>query len=559
MAKGSVWEIGVEDVVAAGLKAGEAVAFHEGLRRLVGEEPRDGAEAEVYWSAVIKELSVVFHEAPKSVLDTSENSKNGGAWFPGAVLNIAECCLLPMESQKRTDESVAILWRNEGSDDSSINYLSLKELRNQVIRVIKGTSCVVIVVPAHGNDVGVQLRSHDLSWKDFLSSAGSLLRHNYPPVYQSADSVTNILFSSGTTGEPKAIPWTQISPIRCAADSWAHIDIQAGDICCWPTNLGWVMGPIILYSCFLNGATLALYHGSPLGRDFGKFVQDASVTMLGTVPSLVKYWKSSKCMEELDWTKIRIFGSTGEASDIDDDLWLSSRASYRPIIECCGGTELASSYVQGSLLQPQAFAAFSTPSMSTGFIIFDEQGIPYPDDQPCVGEVGLFPIYMGSTDRLLNADHKKVYFDGMPTYKGMNLRRHGDIIQRTVGNYYIVHGRADDTMNLGGIKTSSVEIERVCNRADENVLETAAVTITSRTGGPEQLVVLVVPKNQSAKCDPEFLRTKFQKAIQNYLNPLFKVSFVKVVPEFPRTASNKLLRRVLRDQLKQEYLTYSRL
>ncbi|KAJ8499893.1 hypothetical protein OPV22_010445 [Ensete ventricosum] len=729
MAKGSVWEIGVEDVVAAGLKADEAVAFHEGLRRLVGEEPWEGVEAEVwrvvaesgllrpahphplhqlvyysvyatwdrsargpapywfpspinskhtnlwqlmerhgpkllgssyhdplmsfslfqkfsahhpeiYWSAVIKELSVVFHEAPKSVLDTSEKSKNGGAWFPGAVLNIAECCLLPMESQKRTDESVAILWKMEGSDDSPINYLSLKELRNQVMlvasaidkiftkgdaiaidmpmtctaviiylaiilagcvvvsiadsfaaneiakrmevakakgiftqdfvlrgdnkiplysRVIKGTSCVVIVVPAHGNDVGVQLRSHDLSWKDFLYSDGSLLsRSNYPPVYQSADSVTNILFSSGTTGEPKAIPWTHVSPIRCAADSWAHIDIQAGDICCWPTNLGWVMGPIILYSCFLNGATLALYHGSPLGRGFGKFVQDASVTMLGTVPSLVKYWKSSKCMEGLDWTKIRTFGSTGEASDIDDDLWLSSRASYRPIIECCGGTELASSYIQGSLLQPQAFAAFSTPSMSTGFVIFNEQGIPYPDDQPCVGEVGLFPIYMGSTDRLLNADHKKVYFDGMPTYKGMNLRRHGDIIQRTVGNYYIVHGRADDTMNLGGIKTSSVEIERVCNSADENVLETAAVTITSRTRGPEQLVVLVVPKNRSAKCDPEFLRTKFQKAIHNYLNPLFKVSFVKVVPEFPRTASNKLLRRVLRDQLKQEYLTYSR-
>lgn len=42
-----------------------------------------------------------------------------------------------------------------------------------------------------------------------------------------------------------------------------------------------------------------------------------------------------------------------------------------------------------------------------------------PDDQPCVGEVGLFPVWMGATDRLLNADHKKVYFDGMPTYKGM--------------------------------------------------------------------------------------------------------------------------------------------
>lgn len=92
--------------------------------------------------------------------------------------------------------------------------------------------------------------------------------------------MVHFLFLSTHTGEPKAIPWTQISPIRCAADSWAHIDIQAGDICCWPTNLGWVMGPIILYSCFLNGATLALYHGSPLGRGFGKFVQVMSAKRL---------------------------------------------------------------------------------------------------------------------------------------------------------------------------------------------------------------------------------------------------------------------------------------
>lgn len=70
-----------------------------------------------------------------------------------------------------------------------------------------------------------------------------------------------------------------------------------------------------------------------------------------------------------------------------------------------------------------------------------------------------------------------------------------------------------------------MEIERVCNRADENVLETAAVAIKSKTGGPEKLVVLVVLKNRSANCDPDTLRTKFQRAIQNNLNPLFKVEY----------------------------------
>lgn len=594
---------------------------------------------EVYWSMVLKELSVKFQREPKSILDSSDKSRKGGTWFQGAVLNIAECCLLPWPSQNRTDDSTAIVWRDEGLDDYPVNRMSLKELRSQVTtvanaldtmfrkgdriaidmpmtcnaviiylaiilggfvvvsiadsfapqeigtrmavskakaiftqdfiirggkkvplysRVMEGTSYKAIVIPATGGCLGVNLRNGDMSWKDFLSCAAGR-SSIYSPVYQSADALTNILFSSGTTGEPKAIPWTQLSPIRSTADAWAHLDVRPQDIGCWPTNLGWVMGPIILYSCFLSGAALALYHGSPLGRGFCKFVQDAGVNLLGTVPSLMKSWKAGNFTEGIDWTKIRVLATTGEASDIDDVLWLSSRASYKPIVECCGGTELASSYIQGSLLRPQAFGAFSGASMSTGFVILDEQGTPYPDDLPCAGEVGLFPLYFGATDWLLNADHNKAYFDGMPIYKGRQLRRHGDIIQRTVGGYYIVQGRADDTMNLGGIKTSSVEIERVCNRADEGLLETAAVSIKPAGGGPEQLAILAVLKDRSAPCDANLLKSKFQRAIQKNLNPLFKVSYVKVVPEFPRTASNKLLRRVLRDQLKQELLNRSKL
>lgn len=89
---------------------------------------------------MVKELSVMFHEAPKTILDTSDKSKDGGNWFPGAILNIAECCLLPMHFLKRTDDSVAIVWQNEGSDDSPVNHMSLKELRNQVMYVYFASS-----------------------------------------------------------------------------------------------------------------------------------------------------------------------------------------------------------------------------------------------------------------------------------------------------------------------------------------------------------------------------------------------------------------------------------
>lgn len=83
----------------------------------------------------MKELAVRFHEPPKAILDTSDKSKGGVTWFPGAVLNISECCLLPSHSPKRTDESMAIIWRDEGLDDSPVNCLSLKELRDQVMYV----------------------------------------------------------------------------------------------------------------------------------------------------------------------------------------------------------------------------------------------------------------------------------------------------------------------------------------------------------------------------------------------------------------------------------------
>ncbi|KAL3020451.1 hypothetical protein AAZX31_05G144900 [Glycine max] len=136
--------------------------------------------------------------------------------------------------------------------------------------------------------------------------------------------------------------------------------------------------------------------------------------------------------------------------------------------------------------------------------------------------------------------------------------RHGDIIKRTAGGRFIGQGRADDTMNLGGIKTSSVEIEHVCDRANKGILETAAISVSPANGGPEQLVIFAVLK-KGYNSNAETLKRKFSKAIQSNLNPLFKVSLVKIVPDFPRTASNKLLRRVLRDQMKRELSIQSRL
>ncbi|XP_059644423.1 probable acyl-activating enzyme 17, peroxisomal [Cornus florida] len=417
-------------------------------------------------------------------------------------------------------------------------------------RVVDAQSPTAVVIPSRRSNISIKLRDGDILWHNFLEKVKDFKEAEYIAVERPVEAFTNILFSSGTTGEPKAIPWTLATPLKAAADGWCHMDIRKGDIVAWPTNLGWMMGPWLLYASLLNGASMALYNGSPLGSGFAKFVQDAEVTMLGVIPSIVRAWKATNCTDNCDWSSIRCFGSTGEASNADEYLWLMGRAHYKPVIEYCGGTEIGGGFVSGSLLQAQSLAAFSTPAMGCSLFILGDDGIPIPPDVPGMGELALGPLIFGASSTLLNADHYNVYFKGMPVWNGKVLRRHGDVFERTSRGYYHAHGRADDTMNLGGIKVSSVEIERICNAVDENVLETAAIGVPPVGGGPERLVIAVVFKDSNdSSSDLNKLKMAFNLAVQKKLNPLFKVSHVVSVASLPRTATNKVMRRVLRQQL----------
>ncbi|KAE8655189.1 putative acyl-activating enzyme 18, peroxisomal [Hibiscus syriacus] len=423
------------------------------------------------------------------------------------------------------------------------HWLREKRRFDQAGRVVEAQAPMTIVIPATSSSFSIKLRDGDISWPDFLEELKISIE-------QPVEAFTNILFSSGTTGEPKAIPWTNATSFKAAADAWCHMDIRSGNIVAWPTNLGWMMGPWLVYASLLNEASMALYKGSPLSSGFAKFVQDAKVTMLGVVPSIVCTWKSTNCIAGSDWSSIRCFSSTGEASNANEYLWLMGRAYYKPVIEYCGGTEIGGGFVSGSFLRPQSLAAFSTPVMGCRLFILDDDGHPIPEDAPGMGELALSPLMFGSSSTLLNACHYDVYFKGMATWNGLVLRKHGDVFERTSRGYYRAHGRADDTMNIGGIKVSSVEIERICNAADSSVLETAAIGVPLAGGGPEQLVIAVVFKDpQNSKTDLHQLRISFNSAVQKNFNPLFKVSRVVAMSSLPRTASNKVMRRVLRKQL----------
>ena len=412
-------------------------------------------------------------------------------------------------------------------------------------KVIAANAPKAIIFSCEGGDAAVQTqREGDMTWDAFLSDTETFTAIPCHP-----DAHTNILFSSGTTGEPKAIPWTHTTPIKCAADAYLHHDIHANDVLAWYTNLGWMMGPWLIYASLINKATIALYDGVPTGRDFGVFVQNAKVSMLGVVPTLVRAWKNIDCMHGLDWQSIRAFSSTGECSNPEEMLYLMSLAGYKPVIEYCGGTEIGGGYVTGTRVQPAAPSTFTTPALGLDFLLYDDNGNPSDN-----GEVFIVPPSLGLSTSLLNADHNEVYFAGTPRPE---LRRHGDALERLADGYYRIHGRVDDTMNLSGIKVSSAEIEEVLNGVD-GIQETAAVAVSPKDGGPSQLVIYTVPvasesgkpTNVGGNSDSrQDIHDALQTALSQHLNPLFRIHDVVIVDALPRTASNKVMRRLLRQQL----------
>ncbi len=397
-------------------------------------------------------------------------------------------------------------------------------------KVVEAEGPLTIVIPRTEKTRGL-LREDDLTWEDFLSD-----RSTYDAVSCRPGDPTNILFSSGTTKDPKGIPWTHTTPIKAAADAYLHLDIRPSDVLAWPTSFGWMMGPWLTYGSLVNKATMTLYVGSTTTRAFGEFVARAGITVFGVVPKLVRSWKSDGVMEGLDWHQIRLFGSTAEPSTPEEMLYLMFLAGYRPIIEYCGGTEIGGGYITGTVVQPCAPSTFTTPALGLDFVILDD-GQPAPR-----GEVFLVPPSIGLSTELLNYDNDEEYYDGVP--RGLHrerLRRHGDQIERLAGGYYRHLGRIDDMININGVKTSSEEIRSVL--VNDLVYDSKPIAVDLDGSGQHRLVVYAVPRDARLLGSDELrirLRGEFQRSIKANLNPLLAhVEDVVLVSELPQAGPGK--------------------
>lgn len=564
-------------------------------------------DPEAYWQATLDALKLTFEQSPRTLRGTPDDVE-APRWFDGARLNVARACLdgsgqpalivgrgreqrsyTKSELRKRVQRAAAGLLRlgvNAGDAVAIAVPLGLEAVTAYLALLYVGAVVVCIaesyseqelsvrleithprwvvtavsvrragkVLPLYDKFVRVQapraivvldgaedvsLRPDDVVWESFFTHGSEPMPS--VPVATPMDAMNTVLFSSGTTGAPKAIPWTPACAIKAAADAKWHLDVRSGDRLMWPTSLGWMMGAWSIFAALLNDAALVIFDDAPTLRGLGELVCAAKVTHLGVVPSLVRAWRETRTMEGLDWGSLRLFASTGECSNPTDTLYLMWLGRFRPMIEYCGGTEVAGGYITSSLLAPCVPSCFTTAALGQAFTCLDESGAEASE-----GEAFLTVPSVGLSTSLLNRDHHAEYYAGTPR---PGLRRHGDLVSVVAPGYYRVLGRADDTMNLGGVKVSSAEIERAC--ADlPAVRELAAIAVAPPDGGPSVLVLCVATSDEAPNL--EKLLIQAQQRVRERVNPLFKVTNVVLVDALPRTASNKVMRRVLRSRYERK-------
>jgi len=564
---------------------------------------------EIFWEETLQNLNIHLNKKYTCILDTSKGVENA-EWLKNAKLNIVDSCF------QNKENATSILFQKEGEEIQKVSQKQLLNLTNKIANSLlnlglkkgdkiaiympmtieavaiylagikAGMPIVTIADSFTPNEIAIRLkitkpkviftqnvitragktlplfnkvveanapqavilkvseekikrRENDIYWDSFISENAE-----FESIIQTPEDIITILFSSGTTGEPKAIPWTHTTPIKGASDGYYHHNIQQNNVVCWPTNLGWMMGPWLVFATLINKATIALFYGAPMGEEFGAFVQNAKITMLGVIPSFVKYWKSSKCMEKYNWNTIKCFSSTGEVSNPSEMKYLMQLVNNKPVIEYCGGTEIGGGYVTSTVVQPNIASTFSTQALGGEFVLLDEN-----HHQSSKGEVFLIPPIMGLSSKLLNRNHFKVYYENTPSFEGKMLRRHGDQMEQLPNGYYKAQGRVDDAMNLGGIKVSSTQIEAVINTLNF-IKESAAIAVSPKGGGPSFLVIYYVEKIRNISNEERFNQAK--NSIRKELNPLFKVVDLIKIDILPRTASNKVMRRKLRDLYQQK-------
>jgi acetyl-CoA synthetase len=359
-----------------------------------------------------------------------------------------------------------------------------------------------------------------------------------------AEDVLMIIYTSGTTGKPKGAVHTHCGfPIKAAQDMAFGTDLHQGQRIYWMTDMGWMMGPWLVFGALLLGGTFVIYDGAPdfpASDRLWALVERHQINTLGISPTLVRALipHGVEPFQNHDLSSLRFFASTGEPWNPDPWMWLFENVGNRklPIINYSGGTEISGGIVMGNPILPLKPCAFAAPCPGIAADVFDEDGNSVRNK---VGELVIKGPWIGMTRGFWNDPqrYERTYWS-----RWENVWVHGDFAAIDEDNLWYILGRSDDTIKVAGKRLGPAEVESIVV-AHPDVVEAAAIGVPDPIKG-SQVVVFCVLNGESA--DYDTLRTELRKRIILSMGKPLAPKDILFVSDLPKTRNAKVMRRVIR-------------
>lgn len=371
----------------------------------------------------------------------------------------------------------------------------------------------------------------------FLGPEGSELSFERLPF----DHPLWILYSSGTTGLPKAIVHSQGGILlEHLKKMHLHLDAQAGDRIFWFTTTGWMMWNFLV-GVLLTKAEIVLFDGNPGYPSLERLwdlasAEQAGITTFGTSAAFI-----SSCMKEgiepaagRDLSALKAVGSTGSPLPPEAFGWIYEKLGADTwLFSTSGGTDVCTAFVGGVPTLPVHLGELQAPSLGAALESWDEAG------RPRIGEVGELVLtepmpsmptsFWGDED---GSRLREAYFEHYP-----GVWRHGDWIELTERGTAIISGRSDSTINRGGVRMGTSEIYRAVLAIPE---VTDALVVDLPREGEENLMPLFVVLREGAVLDDELI-ARIAKRVREDCSPRHVPNEVHAIEAVPRTLSGKLL------------------
>jgi len=380
----------------------------------------------------------------------------------------------------------------------------------------------------------------DVWWHDAVAAEAT----ECPALPVEADHPALIIYTSGTTGRPKGTVLTQGGFGIKNAHDWAYVfDVDADSRMFWVTDLGWLMGPMLITGTLLHGATVVLFEGTP---DYPKpdrlwaLSARHRVTHLGISPTAVRALMpyGPDWIAAHDLSSLRIIGSTGEPWNPEPYRWLFEHAGGRrvPILNYTGGTEISGGILACFPIAPIKPCSFAGPIPGMAAEVYGDGGAPVREE---VGELVVTRPWPGMTAGFWRDPDRYIetYWSRWP-----DVWVHGDWAYVDADEFWFIHGRSDDTLKIAGKRVGPAEVESVLV-GHPAVNEAAAIGVPHEVKGESVVCFAVLRPGHEAS---DALRAELVDRVARHMGRAIRPERVLFARELPKTRSAKIMRRVIR-------------